>query len=165
MNHGVFFDETRSWRYPAIYVFFVGTTLLGSVGGWLLVHAIMDERASWGARLFIGGVFGAGFLLLFGTCALILLWRLLQPPCRVLIDRQGVQFGATRLDWTEVRCLSFRITAGAAWLTIRSDIPGRRRFLVPGKGLPPDTWPRVVEQLQRHFLQSGLNVEIEIIGG
>lgn len=162
MQTRVFFDEVRSWRYPATYMFLVGTTVLGSIGGWLLAHAIVDEHASWGARIFIGGVFGAGFLLLFGICAVVLFFRLLQPPRRVRIDTEGLQLGQRRLDWSQVQCLSFKVTRGEGWLTVRTAAPATRRFLIPGRGLPPATWSELAGQLQRYFTQSALNVEVEI---
>ncbi len=162
MESRVFFDEVRSWRYPATYVFLVGTTVLGSIGGWLLTHAIVDEHASWAARLFIGGVFGAGFLLLFGICAVVLLFRLLQPPCRVRFDTDGVQLGQRRFDWSQIRCLSFKVRSGEGWLTIHAATPTARRCLIPGKGLPPATWSQLADQLQRYFKQSALKVDVEI---
>ena len=105
MQPGVFFDEVRSWRYPATYAALVGTILLGSIAGWLLGHDIVDEHASWGAWVFIGGLFGAGFLLLFGTCAVVLFLRILQPPCRIRIDTAGFYVKNSRAEvnrWTPI---------------------------------------------------------------
>ena len=140
MEQRVFFEEVRSWRYPATYVFFVGAIALGSVGGRLLAHAISDQQASWGLRLFVGGIFGAGFLLLFGVCAVVLFLRLLQPPRRVRFDTEGVQLGERRLNWSQVQCLSFKVRSGEGWLTVCTAPPVTRRILIPGRGLPPATW-------------------------
>ena len=162
MEQRVFYDEVRSWRYPATYILLVGTTSLGSVGGWLLAHAISDQHANWGARLVIGGIFGAGFLLLFGICSVVLFLRILQPPRRVRLDTEGVQLGERRLNWSQVQCLSFNIRNGDGWLTVRAATPAIRCFLIPGRGLPHEEWSNLADKLKRHFKQAALNVKVDI---
>jgi hypothetical protein len=107
-------------------------------------------------------LFGGGFFILFGICAVVMLLRLLHPPCRVRMDTEGVQLGQRKLNWSEIRCLSFKMRSGEGWLTIRAATPVPRRFLIPGRGMPPATWSGLADQLKCYFKQTGLNVDVEV---
>ena len=163
MYHKVFYDEVRSWRCPAAYIAFIGSTVLASVGTWILAHAITDDGASRVERILIGGVFGAGFALLFSIAAVVMFLRLLRSPCRVRLTDSGIVIGQASISWPQVHLVCFKVAKSQAWLSLKTVPPDSRRFLVPGLALPPATWSRLADQLRGHFKQSGLKVKVEIL--
>lgn len=103
MRAVVFIDETRSDRSRKVAIGCIGSATIAAVGGFLAGAAIADPTAPPLARLLVGGVFGLGFLLIFGAIAVALARRLLRGSVRVVIDTDGVRIAERSVPWSEVR--------------------------------------------------------------
>ena len=143
-----FLDEVRSDRGWALGVVLLGTAALTAVGSFLLHAALTQPAKPLFLRLLVGGVFGAGFLAIFGASSIVLARRLLRPPVRV------------RIEWTEIEKVRCRMQGGRAHLAHRTASPSGW-VRIPGQFSSAEAG-RLLDDLEDHFAGSGSRVEIEI---
>lgn len=155
-----FLDEVRSDRGWALGVVLLGTAALTAVGSFLLHAALTQPAKPLFLRLLVGGVFGAGFLAIFGASSIVLARRLLRPPVRVRIDRSGVHIGERSTEWTEIEKVRCRMQGGRAHLAHRTASPSGW-IRIPGQFSSAEAG-RLLDGLEDHFAGSGSRVEIEI---
>ena len=157
-----FFDEVRSDRGWALGVVLLGTAALTAVGGVLLHAAFTQAAEPLLLRLFVGGVFGAGFLTGFGAVSIILARRLIRPPVRVRIDASGIHIERRSTSWTEIRKVQCWVRGGGGVIYFRT---ARRLswIRIPGH-LSSAAAGRLLDDLEALFEGSGSRIEIEVMG-
>jgi hypothetical protein len=156
-----FLDEARSDRSWQLLLVLAATLTMTLVAAFLFVAALTHDADPL-LRLLVGGLFGAGFLVLFGWASIVLTRRILSAPVRVRIDDLGVRVGDRSLAWREVRQL--QVFSGGlprrVSLVFQASV-ARRSLQVPGL-FPVAEGAELVQRLGEHFASSNLPVSIEV---
>jgi len=156
---GAFFDEIRSDRHWRIVVALIACALLAIVGGLTAVAAMVTSGPIL-LRLVAGGVFGVGFALVFGVCAIYFAGRMIPSPRHVRIDANGVTIAERSYAWERIKAIDGLDSGVGHRVWVRVRLRGRRGFILPGPPLEPERWNDLVDALQAHFAERGLVVEI-----
>jgi hypothetical protein len=154
-------DESRSDRGWQLLLALFGTFALTCVSGFLLVAALLDDSDLL-LRVLVGGLFGVGFVAVFGWASLTLIRRLLAVPVRVRIDHAGIRVGAQFLAWSEVQSVDIYSGGLPRKISIVFQASGSQGSLpVPGL-FPVAQGKELVLRLGEHFLSSGLAIPIVV---